>query len=63
VILGLRSPEIIYGNPPENHARMENHSVAAVKVVLSFRFVCRTKSLAMVSRVLYGIHHKQTYSL
>jgi len=36
VILGLlRSPEIIFGKPPENNARMENHSVAAVRRVYS----------------------------
>jgi hypothetical protein len=36
VILGpFRSPEIIFGNPPENHARMENYSVAAVRKLYS----------------------------
>jgi len=36
VILGLlRSPEIIFGKPSEKHARMENHSVAAVRKLYS----------------------------
>lgn len=36
MILGLlRSHEIICGNPSENHTRMENHSVAAVRKLYS----------------------------
>ena len=35
MILGLRSPEIIHGNPPETRARIENHSVAAVRKLYS----------------------------